>query len=435
MNFIPNTDKQRTEMLKVIGVNNVKELFVDVPDSIHLKTPLEMPEAMSELDLKKHMIDLSNKNKQMTSFQGAGAYNHFIPSVVNHIISRSEFYTAYTPYQPELSQGILQAIFEYQSMICHLTGMDVANASMYDGASAMAETAIISKIKTRRNQIVISKTVHPEYRETVKTYCRANSMDVIEVDFSEGVTDLDKLKKAVDENTAGVIVQSPNFFGMIEDLTGIGEIAHDNKSVFVVGITDPTSLGLLDSPGNQGADIVVGEGQSFGNGINFGGPYLGIMAVKNEFMRQIPGRLVGETVDTEGNKGYLLTLQAREQHIRREKATSNICTNEALCALAATVYLSVMGPKLKDLAKLNYHKAHYAYEQFKDTIVFGNKFYNEFVLKIDNLSDKFETALNKGIVPGVMLEQYYPELKNHLLVCVTEMMTKEQIDALVEVLT
>ncbi len=436
MDFIPNTEKQREGMLKVIGVSRISELHNDVPEQIRLKTLLKLPEGMPEIELRKFMASLSNKNRQLISFQGAGAYNHFVPAAVNHIISRPEFYTAYTPYQPEISQGILQAIFEYQTMICELTGMDVANASMYDGASAMAETAVICKAETEKREIVISRAVHPEYRETVKTYARANSMIVKEVDFHEGKTDIEKLKNELTENTAGVLVQSPNFFGLAEDLVEIGEISHEKKAVFVVAVAEPTSLGLLNSPGSLGADIVVGEGQGFGNAVNFGGPYLGIMAVKKDLMRRIPGRLVGETVDAEGKKGYLLTLQAREQHIRRERATSNICSNEALCALAATVYLSMLGRQLKKLAELNYHKAHYAYTKLKKAgaEVFGDGFYNEFAVKITGLHKKFEAAVEKGIIPGVMLERFYPERKEHLLVCVTECITKKEIDQLVEAL-
>lgn len=436
MNFIPNTNEQRLDMLKEIGVKEIEDLFDDIPSSIHLQGPLDLPSPMSEMDLRRHMNNLANKNKKFLSFLGGGAYDHFIPAIVGHIISRSEFYTAYTPYQPEISQGILQAIFEYQSMICELTGMDVANASMYDGASALAETAIICKSKTRRNEMLISKTVHPEYRKTVETYTKANSMKLIEIEFENGRTNIDLLKNTINENTAGVIIQSPNFFGMIEDIEKIGIIAHDNESVFVVSTTESTSLGLTKSPGNLGADIVIGEGQSFGNNINYGGPYLGIMAVKNDFMRNIPGRLVGETIDVDGNKGYVLTLQAREQHIRREKATSNICTNEALCALAATVYLATMGKKLTDLAKLNYHKAHYAYNELQklNYTINDKNFYNEFVVKIPNLNDKFENAIQKGILPGINLERFYPELKDHLLICITETAKKEDIDKLLEVL-
>ncbi|MFH2021355.1 MAG: aminomethyl-transferring glycine dehydrogenase subunit GcvPA [archaeon] len=432
MNFVPNTDMQKKEMLKVIGVADTKALFADIPEKLHLNS-LNIPKGMSEIELRRHMEKLAAKNKPMLSFQGAGAYNHFIPAVVDKITSRSEFYTAYTPYQPEISQGILQAIFEYQTMICELTGMDVANASMYDGASAMGETAVICKIKTKRNEIIISRTVHQEYIDTVKTYAKANEMKVIEVGFEKGLTDMEELQKHLSENTAGVLVQSPNFFGMIEPLEKIGKLTHDKGAVFVVGVVEATSLGLFKSPGELGADIVVGEGQSYGNGVNFGGPYLGIMAVKNEFMRNIPGRLVGETVDEKGRKGYVLTLQAREQHIRREKATSNICSNEALCALAATVYLSMMGKKLKDLALMNYHKAHYAYSELKKAghNVLGDGFYNEFVVEVDEMA--FERALGENIVPGIKLSGLYPD-KNHLLICVTEMMTKEDIDRLVEVL-
>ncbi|MBS3097163.1 aminomethyl-transferring glycine dehydrogenase subunit GcvPA [Candidatus Woesearchaeota archaeon] len=421
MNFIPNTDKQREDMLKVIGVDSVSELFKDIPGKILLKEKLKLSDKISEVQLKKGLVGLSEKNNtKLISFLGAGAYNHFIPSIVNHIISRAEFYTAYTPYQPEISQGILQAVYEYQTMICNLTGMDVANASMYDGASALAESCIMAVNITKRDEIVISSGVHPEYKEVVKTYCNAHGFGLVEID-------IDSLKEKITEKTAAVLVQNPNFFGCVENLRGIENIAHAKRAIFVVCVVEATSLGLF-CPGELGADIVVGEGQSFGNAISFGGPYLGIMAAKEKYARQLPGRIVGATVDSEGKKGYILTLQAREQHIRREKASSNICSNEALCALAATVYLATLGKNLKRLAELNLQKAHYLADKLKETgfeLLYNNPFYNEFAVKVKDAKKVYKKLLKKGFVAGYVLG------RDSLLLCVTEMNTKEDIDKLI----
>jgi len=438
MDFIPNTNKDRKEMLKVIGVSSVHELFRDIPKTILLKKELKIPKSKSELELKKHMQELSKKNfVEGISFLGAGAYSHFIPSVVNHIIGKSEFYTAYTPYQPEISQGILQAIYEYQTMICELTGMDVANASLYDGASALAESSIMASNITKRNEIIISSTIHPEYKQVVETYCHFHNINIIEIDFSDGVTSIDKLKDKISSKTAAVLIQNPNFFGCLEDLTEIEKIAHEHKALLVVSVIAVTSLGILKSPGSLKADIVVGEGQSLGNPVSFGGPYLGIIATKHEFMRYIPGRLVGATVDTKGRRGFILTLQAREQHIRRERASSNICSNEALNALAATVYLSTLGKNLKQLAELCLQKANYLADKLKEAgfeILFDKPFYNEFVVKVKDAKKVNRELLKNNIIGGFDLSNYYPKLKNCLLFCVTELNTKEDIDKLIEVI-
>lgn len=431
MNFIPNTAKEREEMLKVIGVSSVNDLFKDIPSSVFLKEDLKISKPLSEIEVKKKLACLSSKNKvDFVSFLGAGSYNHFIPSIVDHMISRSEFYTAYTPYQPEMSQGVLQAIYEYQTIVCDLTGMDVANASMYDGASALAEACIMSVNVTKRNKILMLKSVHPDYKEVVKTYCHAHEFELVEVEESE--------MGKVDDKTAALLVQSPNFFGNIYDLALVEKTVHDKGALLVVNVVEPTSLGLLKSPGSLGADIVVGEGQSFGNTMNFGGPYLGIMATKDKYKRNIPGRLVGATVDTDGNKGFVLTLQTREQHIRREKAPSNICSNEALCALAATVHLSALGKEgIKEIASLNVQKAHYLADRLVSvgaTLVFDKPFYNEFVVKVDNAEEFNEKLLREGIIGGLELSKYYPELDNCLLFCVTEMITKEDMDKLVDVM-
>ena len=437
MEFITKNKQEEKAMLSEIGVNSIKELFSDIPEKIRLKD-LNLGKPLSEAEVKNKIQTLANKNKTyQTSFLGAGSYSHYIPSVVSHIISRSEFYTAYTPYQAELSQGILQAIFEYQTMICNLTGMDASNASLYDGAEALAEAAIICLNKTRKSEIIISKAVHLEYRETVKTYLNARDKKLIEIDLNrDGKTDIEKLKKAINEDTAGILLQSPNFLGAIENIKEIEKIAHENNSLLTIAISDPSCLGILIPPGDLNADIVTAEGQSFGNPKSFGGPYLGIIAVKQELIRYIPGRIVGQTLDKKGKKGYLLTLQARESHIRREKASSNICSNHALNALAATVYLAALGKEgIKELANLNLQKAHYATEKLN--LKFNNYFYNEFIVEFENKEElqRIEQELEENnIEPGLRLEKYYPELKNCMLLCVTEMNTKEDIDKLVEII-
>ena len=424
MNFIPNTDKQREEMLKVAGAGSASDLFNDIPNAVFLKEKLKIADGISEIQLKKELTGLSEKNNtRLVSFLGAGAYNHFVPSVVNHIISRAEFYTAYTPYQPEISQGILQAVYEYQTMICALTGMDVANASMYDGASALAEACIMAVSITKRDEIIISAGVHPEHKEVVKTYCDAHGFRLVEIDA-------DSLKDKISEKTAAVLVQSPDFFGCIEDLKSIGSVVHEKNAIFVVSVVEATSLGLF-CPGDLGADIAVAEGQGFGNPLSFGGPYLGVMAAKEKYARQLPGRIVGGTTDANGNKGYILTLQAREQHIKREKASSNICSNEALCALAATVYLATLGKNLERLAELNLQKAHYLADKLKEAgfeLLYGKPFYNEFAVKVKDAKKAYKKLLKKGFVAGYVLD------KDSLLLCVTEMNTKEEMDKLVGVL-
>jgi len=431
MNFIPNTKQQQKEMLKVVGVSSVNDLFKDIPNKILLKNNLKISNPLSEFELKNKFITIANKNKtNLLSFLGAGSYNHFIPSIVNHITSRSEFYTAYTPYQPEISQGTLQAIYEYQTMITDLTGMDVANASMYDGASALAEACIMSVNITKRDHILMLKSIHPEYKQVVKTYCNAHNFELEEIEDK-------KIKEKIADKTAALLVQNPNFFGCIEDLKEIEKTVHEKGALLIVNVVEPTSLGILSSPGSLGADIVVGEGQSFGNPMNFGGPYLGIIATKDKYKRNIPGRLVGRTVDTEGEHGFILTLQAREQHIRREKASSNICSNEALCALAATVHLSALGKEgIKELAELNIQKTHYLADKLKEAgfeLIFEKPFYNEFVVRVKNADKINKELLKNNIIGGLDLSDLYPKLQNCLLFCVTEVVKKEDMDKLVEV--
>ncbi|HZX44870.1 MAG TPA: aminomethyl-transferring glycine dehydrogenase subunit GcvPA [Candidatus Nanoarchaeia archaeon] len=434
MEYICHTEEDIDKMLKAIKKKNISELFKDVPKKL-LSSGLRVPQGLSEIELKRLMNGLASKNKtELTYFLGAGAYKHFIPSVVNHILSKPEFYTAYTPYQPEMSQGFLQAIYEYQSMICSITGMDASNASMYDGASALAESCIMACNITKRNKIIVSRAVHPHYREVVRTYCKAHSIVLEEAEYENGVTS----SVNVDRDTAALIIQSPNFFGGIEDIESFSKMVHLNGALLNVCVVEPTSLGILKSPGKLGADIFIGEGQSFGNPVSFGGPYLGILATKKEYVRQLPGRIVGKTVDTEGKEGFILTLQAREQHIRREKASSNICSNQALNMLAAAVYLSYMGKSgFREAASQSAQKAHYLAKELEKVGVnpcFNSSFYNEFVVKVSDVKPVQERLLSKGIVFGLLLGDYYPELNDCVLVCVTELNAIEEMDQVVEAL-
>lgn len=442
--YIPNTTEDEKLMLDSIGIKSADELFEDIPAEVRLGRRLKLGDGMSELELSRHIKLLAGKNKnldELVCFLGAGAYDHYIPSIIKHITSRSEFYTAYTPYQPEISQGTLQVIFEYQTMIANLTGMDAANASMYDGATACTEAAIMACESTKRKSIVISKTVHPETRRVLKTYMGFQGVEVVEIDFSDGVTDVEKLKAAVSTATAGVIVQNPNFFGIVEDFTDIEKITHESKAMLIVSVNDPISLGILKSPGEYGADIVAGEGQAFGNPLNYGGPYLGFMAATAKLMRKLPGRIVGQTNDVDGKRAFVLTLQAREQHIRREKATSNICSNQALNALTASVYLTTMGKAgIREAARQSANKAHYAYNEIiKSGIykpVFGKPFFKEFAVRgSDSAGTVNAELLRHGILGGYDLSSSYPELVNSLLLCVTEKRTKAEIDSLASILS
>lgn len=434
MDYVPHTPADEEAMLQTIGVGSVEDLFADIPERYKLKRLLHLPQPLSEQELSALMREIGSENKvQEITLMGAGAYNHYIPAVVGHIVSRSEFYTAYTPYQAEVSQGILQVIYEYQTMIARLTGMQVANASMYDGASAMAEAAVLAAKTLNRSRVVMVKSVHPEYRQVVRTYCWANGYECVEAAFgSSGQADIPSLEQAVDGNTAVVLLQSPNFFGVVEDIAAVEPVVHAKGALLVSGFTEATSLGYLKPAGALGADFVVGEGQSFGNPMNYGGPYLGIFASTDRFLRKIPGRLVGATVDREGRRGFVLTLQTREQHIRREKATSNICSNEALCALAAAVYLVSLGEKLKDLAELNIRKAQYLRRRLLELPgwepVFTGPVYNEFAVRCPDARKVNRRLEARGIVGGYDLEKDYPELKNCLLFCATEMLQKKDMD-------
>ena len=430
-------------MMAQIGISSLAELFRSIPKDIMLKRDLNVPPSMTELELTGlfERIIQKNKYKNFLSFLGAGAYLHVIPYVVDYLSSRGEFISPYTPYQPEVSQGTLQVIFEFQTLICQLTGMDIANASLYDGASAAAEAVLMAHRLKGRPKVLIAKTLHPHYRRVIQTYVKNLGVEIEEIKYSEtGEIDLKYLKGKLDDKTSAVVAQSPNFLGIVENLTKVSDLAHSVKALSIVVVTEPVSLGILEAPGKLGADIVAGEGQSFGIPLSFGGPYLGFMACSKEFIRQFPGRIAGETKDVDGNRGFVLTLNTREQHIRRERATSNICTNQAWCALRATVFLETLGREgLKELAWQNIQKANYALEKLSQIKGVKRKFtgnsFNEFVLEFSGGFKKISGFLRKkGILGGVDLGQYYPKLKKCALVCVTEMHKKDDIDRLAAVL-
>ncbi len=439
MRYIPHTAQDIEAMLKVIGVSSVDDLFTPIPKEFRLKKPLNLPSSLSEIELKTHVESLANKNTahQYQSFLGAGCYRHFIPTIVNSLGSQGGFLTAYTPYQPEISQGTLQTIFEFQTMIANLTGMEVANASMYDGATALAEACLMAKrLFPKKTKILVPQTIHPEYREVCKTYLEAQDVELIPIAYNSktGTLDLSALEKKCDASSLAVLVQSPNFFGCIEDLEAIQKITATHKALFIVAVPESLSLALLKPPGEFGADIVVGEAQSFGNPPSFGGPHVGFFASRMSFVRSMPGRIVGETTDADGKRAFTLTLSTREQHIRREKATSNICTNQALLATRSTIYLSTVGEKgLKKLAQWNHSLANTLCEKLKNKakVRFETPFFNEVVIETQRpLSDIKKNLLDKKIIPGFSLETFYPELKNCLLVCTTELNTEEQIETL-----
>ena len=427
--YFPNTEEDRREMLKAIGVSSVEELFQDIP-AAYRNPALDLPPPLPELELKREMEELARKNRNSgdyACFLGGGAYWHYVPAVVRQIVSRGEFMTSYTPYQPEVSQGTLQATYEFQSLICQLTGMDIANAGMYDGASAFAEAALMACRVTGRENILVLDTVNPSYRQVLETYAGAQGLQVRAVSSSQ---------VEVEEGTACLIVQNPNFFGYLEELEEMAAKARQQDALLVVSV-DPISLGLFRPPGKYGADIVVGEGQSLGVPMSFGGPYVGLFACREQFMRQMPGRIVGKTVDTVGRTGYVLTLQAREQHIRRARATSNICTSEALIGLAATAYLSALGKRgFRHIAELCYHKAHYAASLIQDlsgySLPLGGAFFREFVVQCPlSPSEINERLLEFGIIGGLDVGDSVP---NGMLLCVTEMNSRQQIEALAEAL-
>ena len=425
-------------MLETIGISDVSELFSDIPEKVKFKGELNIRPKKSETSLLRELGNIAKKNittETHVSFLGAGVYDHYIPTVVDHVISRSEFYTAYTPYQPEISQGELQAIFEFQTLISELTAMDVANSSMYDGPTAFAEAATMAAGKTRKKKVVVSKGVHYQAIEVLRTYCKAQSIEVVEVELDGSYTDLTKLDEAADEDTAAVMVQYPNFLGSVENLEEIEKIAHKHKGLFVVN-SNPLALSILTPPGEFGADIVTGDTQVFGIPTQFGGPHCGYFAATSKLMRKMPGRLVGQTQDDEGNRGFVLTLQAREQHIRRDKATSNICSNQALNALASSVAMSALGKKgAVEMAENNIQNTYYMKKQLKSKgfeILDGQSF-NEFAVRLSkNIDDINDTLYDDGFIGGFNLGRVDAKFENHMLIAVTELRTKDEIDSFVE---
>src|SRR5437588_1035564 len=428
-------------MLRALGLGSAEELFDSIPADIILREPLKTPAALSETELLERFEALASKNSaaRRRSFLGAGAYSHYAPTIIDSLIQRSEFFTAYTPYQPEISQGTLQAIFEFQTLVCQLTGMDIANASMYDGSTAMAEAVLMAERVTKRSKVIVSSAVHPQYLEVAHTYVQHAGIELQSAPFDDATGQtLSSALKSIDDQTAAVVVQSPNFFGCIEDLQALSEKAHANGALLIVAITEALSLGLLRSPGSCGADIVVAEGQSFGVPLSFGGPYVGLFATRDKYARQIPGRLVGQAYDKQGRRGFVLTLATREQHIRREKATSNICTNEGLIALAVTIYLETMGRRgVQEVARQCAQKAHYAAREIAKvegfSLPFSAPFFNEFVVRapVEAVPLLEQLANEKDIDGGIALSRFDSNRPNDFLVCVTETNTREQIDALI----
>lgn len=442
MRYIPNSPEEREEMLEVVGLKTADELFRSIPQDVQLNRALNVTDPLAETEVIGAMDEMAAKNSaaRKPSFLGAGVYAHYSPTIVDHLIQRSEFFTSYTPYQPEISQGTLQYIFEFQTLIAQLTGMDVANASMYDGSTSTAEAVLMAQRVTRRDKILIAETVHPEYFEVTRTYTQHGDSNLQRAAFDKSTGRIaDEELNKLDDKTAALVVQSPNFFGCVEDLQALADKAHAVGALLIVVVTEAISFGLLKTPGECGADIVVGEGQSFGIPMSFGGPHVGLFACKEKYVRNMPGRLAGIAYDKNGNRGFVLTLATREQHIRREKATSNICTNQGLIALAATIYMEAMGKKgLQEVAAQNAQKAAYAKKQIAAlegfSIPFSAPTFNEFVVRAPKSANEVLEKLRteNGIIGGLALSKYYGENENDFLVCVTEISTKAQIDSLVE---
>jgi glycine dehydrogenase subunit 1 len=430
--YLPKSGVERREMLSAIGVESLESLFAHLPDEVRLNRPLDVPPGKSEYEIVDYFRARGDECAAgLASFLGAGVYQHYRPVLVDTVVSRSEFLTSYTPYQAEISQGTLTTIFEFQTMICQLTGMEVANASMYDGSTAVPEAAMMAMRLTGRDRVLVARTVHPEYREVLATYAQHQGMPVVEVSYAResGALDTGDLENKIDDQTAAVIIQSPNFFGIVEDVPRAAEIAHRNGALLIFVFAEAVSLGVLEPP--RDADIVAGELQSFAISPSYGGPFAGIIATKEKFMRQMPGRIVGETKDTRGNRAFCLTLAAREQHIRREKATSNICTNQALVALMATVFMTVYGKQgLRELAMQNLAKAHYL--AGKLPLRFSGPFFNEFVVAAKSPDSVNRSLMEKKIIGGLPLQRYYPELENAMLLCATEMSRREHMDTAAE---
>lgn len=442
MRYLPHTPEDIAEMLGVIGATSLEDLFSTIPEECRRKSPLDLPEPLTEWELNDHMAALAGTmaiSPEYRVFLGAGSYEHVIPASVSYLLGRSEFSTSYTPYQPEISQGTLQAIFEYQTLVAKLLGLDVANASMYDGASALAEALLMATRAGRRKRVAVSRLIHPLYRRVIRTYLEPPGVEIIELPYLEnGRTDLRGVAGL--DDLAAVAVQSPNFFGSIEDLAAVGNLTRDTKTLFLTSFTEPLAYGLFKNPGSQGADIACGEGQSFGIPQSYGGPALGMLACRKEYLRSMPGRLVGKTTDRNGKTGFVLTLATREQHIRREKATSNICTNSGLCATTAAMYLaSLGGTGLRELARLNYDKCEYLKRELTRAgfkIPFGGTTFNEFVVEFPaGFEATYRRLLQEKIVAGLPLSSYFPELAHHYLLCVTETKTRADLEALVRLLT
>ena len=439
MRYLPNSPGNRDAMLQAIGCDSIEELFSRIPKEIRFQGRLKLPGPLSEQEILEFFRQAARQSsREHASFLGAGAYAHFRPAAVDALLSRSEFFTAYTPYQAELAQGTLQAMFEFQTLMTQLTGMEVSNASLYDGSTATTEAVLMALRLARRNRVLVAKTLHPEYREVIGTYVRHQGTEVAEIPYAaSGQLDLEELAAALQPETAAVVVQSPNFFGAIEHCQKIAELVHQKGALLIVTVIEPLSLAVVNPPSD--ADIVAGEAQSFGVPLAFGGPYVGFLATHQKFVRQMPGRLVGQTLDAEGRRGFVLTLATREQHIRREKATSNICTNQSLCALAATIYLCLLGKEgLKALAEQNLAKARYAAQRLQGVpgaaLPFPAPYFNEFVVKTPGPAEELLGELRQEkILGGVPLGQFYPELQDHLLVCVTETANRLSIDQMAEV--
>ncbi len=441
--YVPNTEAEQQEMLRKIGLGSLDQLFDVIPNDIRLQRPLDLPPPLTEMELTAHLAGLARQNRSgddKVCFLGGGCYDHFVPAVVDAIASRPEYYTAYTPYQAEASQGTLQVGFEYQTLLCELTGMEVANASLYEGGTAVVEGAMMAVGSApQRKKIIVSDTVHPEYRATLATYMANLPPEIATLSHRDGATDLDKLRSVCDDSTACVIVQSPNFFGVVEPVDEVARHAAGCGAT-VVQAFDPISLGVLRRPADYGADIAVAEGQALGTPMSYGGPFLGLFACREKFVRKLPGRLVGETVDRKGRRAFTLTLQTREQHIRREKATSNICTNQGLLALRASVYLALMGPQgLKEVAELCWHKAHYAAKRLTEVagvrVRFPGTFFKEFVVELPGPAERYlDRLVEAGFHGGVPLGRWYPDLTNCLLVAVTEKRSRGEIDAFADAL-
>jgi glycine dehydrogenase subunit 1 len=441
LRYIPNSPEERAAMLHQIGLHSTEDLFASIPEELRLTRALDTPAALSEIELLEgfERMAAGNVASGRPGFLGAGAYSHYIPTIVDHIISRSEFFTAYTPYQPEISQGTLQVIFEFQTLVCQLTGMDVANASMYDGSTALAEAVLMAERVTKRSKVIACGAIHPEYLEVVNTYVQHAGIELQHAPFDPSSGQAPTSVAHLDDKTAAVIVQSPNFFGCIEDVAALADQAHAAGALLIVAVTEAISLGLLKSPGAAGADIVIAEGQSFGVPLSFGGPYVGLFATRDKYARQMPGRLVGEAYDKQGRRGFVLTLATREQHIRREKATSNICTNEGLIALAATVYMETMGRHgLKEVAVQCVQKASYTARRIAEIEGFSLPFtvprFNEFVVRGPGNAGALlsRLATERGVNGGLPLSRYFPDRPDDFLVCVTEINSRAEIDALLD---